>query len=110
MAAILLPDAWTFHLWPDLNEVVQENMEVEPVAVAANQEEEAPGPSQPTSSKLDLDEEQAGGAAPQSLTLLLSHTPLLLHSSSHTSPSPSSLRPQWSAVGREEAAGRGVRL
>ncbi|KAJ8281745.1 hypothetical protein COCON_G00042640 [Conger conger] len=46
----------------EVEEVVQENMEVEPVAV----EEEAPGPSQPAGSKLGLDEEQAGPSGVQS--------------------------------------------
>ncbi|XP_035266504.1 F-box only protein 38 [Anguilla anguilla] len=50
----------------EVEEVMQENMEVEPVPVAANQEEEAPGPSQSTSSTLDLDEEQAGPSGVQS--------------------------------------------
>lgn len=68
------------HLCLDLNEVedvVQENMEVEPAAVAANQEEEAPGPSQSTSSTLDLDEEQAGEERRVSLTHCYSFSPPL---------------------------------
>ncbi|KAG7465015.1 hypothetical protein MATL_G00171690 [Megalops atlanticus] len=49
----------------DVDEVVQENMEVEPVAVAASLEEDTPGPSQPVNPSLEADEEQAGPSGVQ---------------------------------------------